>query len=48
MDKFVINGGKKLSGTIEVGGAKNATFPILAATLLTKEPCIISNVPLIE
>ena len=47
-DKFVIKGGKPLKGEIEVGGAKNATFPILAATLLTKEPCVISNIPLIE
>ena len=48
IDKFIIKGGKPLKGEIEVGGAKNATFPILAATLLTKDPCIISNVPLIE
>ena len=47
-DKFVIKGGKPLKGEIEVGGSKNAAFPILAATILTKEPCIISNVPLIE
>jgi len=48
IDKFIIKGGKPLKGEIDVGGAKNATFPILAATLLTKDPCIISNVPLIE
>ena len=48
IDKFIIKGGKPLKGEVEVGGAKNATFPILAATLLTKEPCIIGNVPLIE
>jgi len=47
-EKFVINGGKKLEGTIEVMGSKNSALPILAATILTKEPCIISNVPLIE
>jgi UDP-N-acetylglucosamine 1-carboxyvinyltransferase len=47
-DKFVIKGGKSLKGEIEVGGSKNATFPILAATMLTKEPCVIDNVPLIE
>lgn len=45
---FEIKGGKKLSGTIDVRGSKNATTPILAATLLTKEPCAISNIPLIE
>ncbi len=47
-EKFIINGGKPLEGIIEVGGAKNAAFPILAATLLTKEECQISNLPLIE
>lgn len=47
-DYFEIKGGKKLSGSIDVRGSKNATTPILAATLLTKEPCIISNIPLIE
>jgi UDP-N-acetylglucosamine 1-carboxyvinyltransferase len=46
--KFVINGGKKLNGTIEVLGSKNAALPILAATILTKEDCIVDNVPLIE
>lgn len=48
MEYFEIAGGKKLSGTIEVGGSKNAATPVLAATLLTKEKCVISNVPLIE
>ncbi len=47
-EKFVINGGKRLRGTIEVMGSKNSALPILAATILTKEPCIISNMPLIE
>lgn len=48
MQSFRIIGGKKLSGTIQVRGAKNATTPILAATLLTKKPCVINNIPLIE
>lgn len=47
-DKFVINGGKKLQGTIEVMGSKNAAFPVLVAALLTKEPCVIGNIPLVE
>lgn len=47
-DQFVINGGKPLMGEIEVRGAKNAAFPILAAALLTKEECQIANLPLIE
>ena len=47
-EKFIIQGGKKLEGTIDVRGAKNVTFPVLAATLLSKEECVISNLPLIE
>lgn len=47
-EQFVINGGKPLQGEIEARGAKNAAFPILAATLLTKEECVIDNLPLIE
>ena len=47
-EKFVIEGGKHLEGTIEARGAKNAAFPILAASLLTKEKCVVDNIPLIE
>lgn len=48
MNTFVINGGKPLKGIITVSGAKNAATPILAATLLTKEECIIDNIPRIK
>ncbi len=48
MDYFEIKGGKKLSGSIDVRGSKNATTPILAATVLTDGECVISNIPLIE
>lgn len=48
MEYFEILGGKRLKGEIEVRGSKNATTPILAATLLTNKKCIISNIPLIE
>jgi UDP-N-acetylglucosamine 1-carboxyvinyltransferase len=48
MEVFEIEGGKRLKGEIVVSGSKNATTPILAATLLTKETCVLSNVPLIE
>lgn len=47
-DKFIINGGKKLQGIIEVMGSKNVALPILAATILTKDSCVIGNIPLIE
>ncbi len=43
--KFVIHGQKKLSGKIRVSGAKNAILPIIAATVLTDDVCVISNVP---
>ena len=45
MDKLIIHGGIPLQGEISISGAKNAALPILAATLLTDEPVIISNVP---
>jgi UDP-N-acetylglucosamine 1-carboxyvinyltransferase len=45
MDKLIIEGGRRLEGTIEISGAKNATLPVLAATVLSKEKSIIRNVP---
>ena len=48
MEQFVIQGGKPLRGTIDVRGAKNVAFPLLAASILTKEDCVIENLPLIE
>ena len=45
MDKLIIQGGIPLQGEISISGAKNAALPILAATLLTDESVIISNVP---
>lgn len=48
MEYFEIKGGKRLGGEIDVRGSKNAATPILAATLLTREKCVISNIPLIE
>ena len=45
MDKILVHGGKKLFGTISIGGSKNSALPILAATLLTREPCVIHHVP---
>lgn len=47
-DKLIIEGKKKLTGELEVAGSKNAAFPVLVATLLTEDDCIISNLPLIE
>src|SRR6266850_3045803 len=45
MDKIRIHGGRPLSGSIKISGSKNSALPILAATLLTKEPCTIRRVP---
>ncbi len=48
-EKFIIKKRRKpIKGEIEVMGAKNAALPILASTLLTKEECVIRNLPLIE
>lgn len=48
MEKFVINGGKKLKGTVSVSGAKNVALKALVAACLTDEKLIIHNVPLIS
>ena len=45
MDKLVIEGGTPLKGEVSVSGSKNAVLPIMAATLLTDDACIIKNVP---
>ncbi|MBO4472872.1 MAG: UDP-N-acetylglucosamine 1-carboxyvinyltransferase [Clostridia bacterium] len=47
MSKLLIKGGRPLRGETEIKAAKNAVLPILAATLLTEEPCEIHNVPVI-
>lgn len=43
--RFLITGGQKLNGTVQVSGSKNAALPIIAAALLTDEPVILDNVP---
>lgn len=45
MDKILVHGGHSLSGNVKISGSKNSALPILAATLLTKEPCVIHHVP---
>jgi UDP-N-acetylglucosamine 1-carboxyvinyltransferase len=45
MDKILVHGGNPLAGSIKVSGSKNSALPILAATLLTREPCILHRVP---
>jgi UDP-N-acetylglucosamine 1-carboxyvinyltransferase len=48
MEKFVIEGGVPLSGTLVPAGNKNAALPVLAASLLTEEEVVVSNVPRIR
>ena len=45
LDKFVVNGGKRLRGRVVISGAKNAAVAILPAVLLADSPCTIENVP---
>jgi UDP-N-acetylglucosamine 1-carboxyvinyltransferase len=45
MDSLLIKGGVPLEGEVTISGAKNAVLPIMAATLLTREPCVIHHVP---
>lgn len=45
MDKLIIEGKRRLSGTVQISGAKNAALPILFATILTDQQCVLRNVP---
>jgi len=45
MDKILVHGGRKLSGSVNISGSKNSALPILAATLLTRDECVIHHVP---
>ena len=45
MDKILVHGGHTLSGSIKISGSKNSALPMIAATLLTREPCVLRRVP---
>lgn len=45
MDKFVISGGNRLTGEVDISGAKNAAVAIIPATILADGPCRIENIP---
>ena len=45
MSSLVIRGGRRLSGRVDVEGNKNAALPVMAACLLTDQPCVLTNVP---
>ena len=48
MEELTVKGGRPLYGTVRVSGAKNAALPLIFATILTEEECIIENVPMIR
>ena len=48
MHRYIINGGQRLSGAVEIVGNKNAALPCVAAALLTEEPVVLRRMPLIE
>lgn len=48
MDRFVINGGKKLKGKVKVSAAKNSVLPIIAASLLCPYECILEDIPMLD
>ena len=48
MQKLIIVGRKKLNGTVNISGSKNATLPILAASILNKNKITIKNIPLVK
>ena len=45
LEKFIIKGGRKLCGEVNISGAKNAAVAIIPAVILADEPCILENVP---
>lgn len=48
MSAYIINGGRRLNGSLNVQGSKNSVLPILAATVLVKGKCVIHNCPLLS
>ena len=45
MEKIIINGGNRLTGEVEISGAKNAVVAIIPATILAEDVCRIENIP---
>ena len=48
MQKLIVKGGKSLKGTISISGSKNATLPILAATILSNKKITLYNTPIVK
>ncbi|TWB56537.1 UDP-N-acetylglucosamine 1-carboxyvinyltransferase [Nitrospirillum viridazoti] len=47
MDRLIIRGGRRLAGTVDIAGAKNAALPLIAASLLSDRPVTLANLPAI-
>jgi len=45
VERFVIQGGRRLVGDVQIGGAKNSVLPIMAAALFTDEEVVVRRVP---
>ena len=45
MDQILVRGGTPLKGSVNIRGAKNSALPLMAASLLAEEPCVLHNVP---
>ena len=48
MQKLIIKGKKSLSGVVKISGSKNATLPILAASILNNQKIEINNIPIVK
>ncbi len=48
MDKFIIKGGYRLTGEVEISGAKNAALPLMSACLLTDKECLLEGIPYLK
>ena len=48
MQKLIIKGKKSLSGVVKISGSKNATLPILAASILNNKKIEINNIPIVK
>lgn len=48
MEKIIINGGNKLSGKVKISAAKNSVLPIIAASLLCPDQCLLEDIPFLD
>ena len=48
MQKLIIKGKKSLSGVVKISGSKNATLPILAASILNNQKIELNNIPIVK